>query len=82
MEDLVYDMHFIVLSGYSHNSVVQPGHVMPQLPTATYTAGTGLQTQPELAIAYALPPNHSSGYLVHGKVTGEYRKSCTRQKAV
>ncbi|KDR17195.1 APOBEC1 complementation factor [Zootermopsis nevadensis] len=56
--------------GYSHTSVVQAGHLVPQPPAATYPTGSGLQTQPELTIAYALPPNQPSGYLVHGKVTG------------
>lgn len=59
---------------------MQAGHVMPQSPAASFPAGTGLQTQPELTVAYALPPNQPSGYLVHGDVTGKYRKSCTRKK--
>jgi hypothetical protein len=54
---------------------------MPPPPAATFPAGSGLQTQPDLTIAYALPPNQPSGYLVHGEVAGEYRKSCTRKKS-
>jgi hypothetical protein len=44
---------------------------MPQPSAASFSAGNGLQTRPELSIAYALPPNQAPGYLVHGEVGGK-----------
>lgn len=55
---------------YNHTSVVPPGHAMPQPPAAPFPAGSRIPAQPEITVAYALPPSQAPAYLVHGRVGG------------
>ena len=70
-------MYFIFLTEYNHTSVVPPGHTMPQPPAAPFPAGSTIPAQPEITVAYALPPTQAPAYLVHGKVGGKSRISYT-----
>jgi hypothetical protein len=64
-------VYILIFSGYNHASVVPAGHVIPHPSAANYSTHNGLQTQPELTIAYALRPSQAPGYLVHGEVGGK-----------
>jgi len=55
---------------YSHTPVVPPGHAMAQPPPAPFPAGNRIPAQPEITVAYGLPPTQAPAYLVHGKVGG------------
>jgi len=72
----LYDIYFIFLTEYSHTSVVPPGHAMPQPPPAPFPAGSRIPPQPEITLAYGLPPTQAPAYLVHGKVGGKSGISC------
>ena len=68
---LLYGGCFIFLIEYSHTPVVPPGHAMPQPPHAPFPAGSRIPAQPEIAVAYGMPPTQAPAYLVHGKVGGK-----------
>ena len=68
---LVYGICFIFLTEYNHTPVVPPGHAMPQPPPAPYPAASRIPAQPEITVAYGLPPTQVPAYLVHGKVGGK-----------
>jgi len=68
---LVYGICFIFLTEYSHTPVVPPGHAMAQPPPAPFPAGNRIPAQPEITVAYGLPPTQAPAYLVHGKVGGK-----------
>lgn len=55
---------------YSHSPVVPPGPAMPQPPPAPFPAASRIPAQPEITVAYGLPPAQAPAYLVHGKVGG------------
>jgi hypothetical protein len=69
-----YVIEYVVLtfifSGYRRTSLVPTGQAIPAPSGSNYATHNGLETQPELTIAYALPPRQAPGYLVHGEVAG------------
>jgi hypothetical protein len=69
---LVFGICFIFLTEYSHSPVVPPGHPMTQPPPSVpFPAGSRIPAQPEITVAYGLPPTQAPAYLVHGKVGGK-----------